>query len=194
MSQLTKRAIVDATVALAQVRPLNKITVRDIVEACGITRNTFYYHFHDIYEVLEFAIESAFAEISAACGDNPERLLFALVDFCVENKRLFISLYRAIGGERVSDYVGKQINALLRAQLVQDACDLAVNDDDLRVICAFYEEALTGLLMRWIRNDAKDPAGERLRADVARVRVIFDGNLRLCLENCHKQGALPPKA
>ena len=189
MSQLTKRAIVDATVALAQVRPLNKITVRDIVEACGITRNTFYYHFHDIYEVLESAIEGAFVEISNACGENPERLLFALVDFCVENKRLFVNLYRAIGGERVSDYVGKQINALLKERLMREASDLAIEAEDLRVICAFYEEALTGLLMRWIRNDAKDPAGEKLRADVARVRVIFDGNLRLCLENCRKQNA-----
>ena len=55
MSQSTKQAIVETTLALAKKRPIGKITVRDIVEACGITRNTFYYHFHDIYEVLECA-------------------------------------------------------------------------------------------------------------------------------------------
>ncbi len=188
MSQLTRRAIVEATVALAQVRPLNKITVRDIVEACGITRNTFYYHFHDIYEALECAIESAFSELRGTWGSNSEMALFALVDFCVEHKKLFVNLYRAIGGERLSDYVGKQIHGLLSEQLRTESDGFVVEEDDLRVICAFYEEALTGLLLRWIRNDSKDPTGERLRADAARVRVIFDGNLRLCLENCRKKG------
>ena len=60
MSQLTKKAIVEATLRLAEKHPLNKITVRDIVEECGITRNTFYYHFHDIYEVLEDAVDDGF--------------------------------------------------------------------------------------------------------------------------------------
>ena len=186
MSQLTKRAIVDATVALAQVRPLNKITVRDVVNACGITRNTFYYHFHDIYEVLEYALKSAYEEICAANAGNPEGILFGLVDFCVEHKRLFANLYRVIGVERLSDYVGKQIYQFLRELLMHEASGQTVAEEDLHVICAFYEEALTGLLVRWIRNDGKDLTGERLRAEVSRVRVIFDGNLRLCLENCRK--------
>lgn len=190
MSQLTKRVIVETTVAMAQVRPLNKITVRDIVEACGITRNTFYYHFHDIYEVLECAIENAFAELRGTWGTDSENALFALVDFCVESKKLFVNLYRAIGGERLSDYVRKQIHKLLYDQLSPASSGVPLDEEDLRVICAFYEEALTGLLVRWIRGDAKDPTGERLRADAARVRVIFDGNLELCLENCRKKGIL----
>ena len=53
MSQLTRRAIIECTLNLAEKKPLRKITVKDIVSACGITRNTFYYHFHDIYEVLD---------------------------------------------------------------------------------------------------------------------------------------------
>lgn len=187
MSQLTKKAIVEATVGLAQTRPVNKITVRDIVEACGITRNTFYYHFHDIYEVVECAVETAFGELKDTWDSDYEKALFSLIDFCIERKRLLVNLYRAIGAERLSDYMTKQIHLALTEQLQAAADGLCVESADLRVICAFYEEALVGLLLRWIRNDQKDSTGDWLRDAAARARVIFDGNVRLCLENCRKK-------
>ena len=63
MSQLTQKAIVETTMRLVEQKTVKKITIRDIVEACGITRNTFYYYFHDIYEVLEHALAAGFERI-----------------------------------------------------------------------------------------------------------------------------------
>ena len=54
--QITKRAITESFRALLAVKPLHKITVRDIVEDCGLTRNTFYYHYEDIYDLLSDVI------------------------------------------------------------------------------------------------------------------------------------------
>ncbi|MBQ9773438.1 MAG: TetR/AcrR family transcriptional regulator C-terminal domain-containing protein [Clostridia bacterium] len=187
MSQLTKKAIVEATVHLAQTRPLNRITVRDIVEMCGITRNTFYYHFHDIYEALECALDTAFESLKHTEGDDYEQTLFAVIDFFVEKKRLLVSLYRAIGGEQLSDYVSKQLRAILMAQLHKASDGLEVDAEDLHVICTFYEEAMIGILLRWIRNDKKERSDEQLRETLERVHRIFDGHLRLCLENCRKR-------
>ena len=56
--QITKRAITESFRALLAVKPLDKITVRDIVEDCGLTRNTFYYHYKDIYDLLSDVLES----------------------------------------------------------------------------------------------------------------------------------------
>ena len=53
MPSFTKKAIVESFLHLAGKKPLDKITVRDIVDDCGINRNTFYYYFQDIYAVLE---------------------------------------------------------------------------------------------------------------------------------------------
>ena len=53
MSHLTEKAIQEAFVKLLNERPLDKITVREIAGECGINRNTFYYHYHDIYDLLE---------------------------------------------------------------------------------------------------------------------------------------------
>lgn len=187
MSHLTEAAIVDATIRMAEIRPLNKITVRDVVEACGITRNTFYYHFHDIYEVVECAIEEMFLGLRKDWDGDYEKAVFSMIDLFIERKKLFANLYRSIGRERLSDYFGKQIRLLLREQLRTASEGGRVEENDLHIISAFYEEALMGLLIRWLRSDSKDPTGERLRSDAARVRVIFNGNMRLCIENCTKR-------
>ena len=50
---LTKRAIKESFVNLLNERPLNKISVRDITDKCGINRNSFYYHYQDIPALME---------------------------------------------------------------------------------------------------------------------------------------------
>lgn len=60
MSQVTKRALEQSLKNLLLKKPLNKITINDITEDCGINRMTFYYHFQDIYDLVEWAcIEDA---------------------------------------------------------------------------------------------------------------------------------------
>ena len=53
MSQLTKKAIEEAFHDLLETTPFDKITVSAITKKCGIHHNTFYYHYKDIYELLE---------------------------------------------------------------------------------------------------------------------------------------------
>lgn len=57
MSQTTKRALVASLKKLLLQKPLDKITISDIAEDCGINRMTFYYHFRDIYDLVEWACE-----------------------------------------------------------------------------------------------------------------------------------------
>ena len=54
MSQTTKRALAQSLKHLMEQKPLEKITVVDISEDCGVNRQTFYYHFQDIYDLIEW--------------------------------------------------------------------------------------------------------------------------------------------
>ena len=54
-SQLTKRALEESLKRLLLEKPLGKITIADITSDCGISRMTFYYHFQDIYDLVEWA-------------------------------------------------------------------------------------------------------------------------------------------
>ena len=57
MRQTTKQAIAEALRNLLNQRSIEKITVKDIVEECGVNRQTFYYHFYDVYDLMEWMIE-----------------------------------------------------------------------------------------------------------------------------------------
>ena len=50
----TKNQMAEALKKLIKDRPFSKITVQDIVAACNINRNTFYYHFENNYDLLSF--------------------------------------------------------------------------------------------------------------------------------------------
>ena len=60
MAKFTKQAIVSGFLQILRTKSFDKITVKDICELCEINRNTFYYYFKDIYDVLDalFEIES----------------------------------------------------------------------------------------------------------------------------------------
>lgn len=82
MNQLTKDAIAKALTDLLQERPIEKITIKDITDRCGINRQTFYYHFSDIYDLMEWTLDKelrkalGIREISQQTGKNmSERFL-----------------------------------------------------------------------------------------------------------------------
>ena len=67
MSDITKHALEASLKHLLLKKPLNKITIRDIAEDCGISRMTFYYHFKDIYDLVEWTCTE---EASKALAGN----------------------------------------------------------------------------------------------------------------------------
>ncbi len=66
MSGFTKEIIAKTFTELLDEKPMSKITVKDIVERCGVNRNTFYYHFRDIPDVVEFILKRKWDEIQEA--------------------------------------------------------------------------------------------------------------------------------
>ena len=63
MSRLTKYALAQSLRKLLKERPLDKITVKDLVEDCGVNRQTFYYHFQDIYDLIAWSLNTEMNEI-----------------------------------------------------------------------------------------------------------------------------------
>ena len=63
MASITKNMISDAFIDLTKEKYIDKITVKDIVEKCNITRQTFYYHFQDIMDVIEWSMQQRMEEI-----------------------------------------------------------------------------------------------------------------------------------
>ena len=70
MAKFTQKAIMSAFLDLLHRMSLDKITVKDIVDECGINRNTFYYYYQDIYDLLEDVFETEYNMVMSQASDE----------------------------------------------------------------------------------------------------------------------------
>ena len=85
-----KAAVADALLELIRRKDADKITVKDLVEVCGISRQTFYYHFKDIVDVVEWAAQQGVQRLvrESLNAATPQEALGVFVDFAVESQPL----------------------------------------------------------------------------------------------------------
>lgn len=170
LSQLTQKTIVETTMRLVEQKTVKKITIRDIVEACGITRNTFYYYFHDIYEVLEYSLAAGFERIGEE-SENLNDFLASSFSFCVEYQKVLYNLYHSVGYEPLADYLKKQV----RPHLVKYLQDLRGREEEKneKLLCALCEEALVGILMRWVCDPRRTTDPQQMQAATKQITSYF---------------------
>lgn len=121
----TKRRLAMALKELLQEKPLKKITIQDIVERSHMTRQSFYYHFQDIYEVLELICQYELVDrIAYKEEESFPNWLEHLVALVEENRWFYRKLLLELDWNRLSAKlkppVDKQVSRLLREYLPQD--------------------------------------------------------------------------
>ena len=183
MSQITRKAIMDSTFKLASKRPLNKIKVRDIVNDCGLTRNTFYYYFRDVYDVLDIALCEKISKVTTEDGRWHDESFFKFAAFLFKHKAIFRNVYSAMGDKKMRPYFYDKIHEIVMSYVRGEAEGLDADETDLMIIAIFYEEALRGLLLRWLRGETPKNISDDIIEMAEKIRIIFAGQARTAIEN-----------
>ena len=152
MANFTKQAIETAFLQLLNEKPLNKISVRDIVEKCGINRNSFYYHFQDIPSLI--------AEIITSYTDQ------LIEEYPTVNRDLFEESTMRLCDYAVTTYID---TAFPQHQLPEA---------DRRAVIRFIKCQLFGMCIDWISGGMQDEALEELR----RISRLCHGLPELIIE------------
>ena len=177
MSQTTKRALEASLKKLLLEKPLNKITINDITEDCGVNRMTFYYHFKDIYDLVDWILAEDAAkamEGRRGFGTWSEAYLDVLHQL-QDNKTLVLNVYRSVGREQVEQYLYKMLDPLLRMFVERE--NIPVQEEDKQFIIDFYKYGFVGMVLEWIRRDMKtEPA---IMAE--RLNTMMHGDLKRAL-------------
>lgn len=180
MAQTTKKALAASLKKLLAEKPLDKITVIDIVEDCEVNRQTFYYHFKDIYDLVEWIYTS---EATKALGgkktyDTWQQGFLQVFQYVLENKAFVTSTYHSINREFLQRYLYNETYILLMGVIEEKAADMVVRDDDKAFIANFYKYAFVGLVLEWIGTGMKeDPS-----AIIERLSILIHGHIEESLE------------
>lgn len=180
MSQPTKRALAASLKHLLLQKPLNKITINDIAEDCGISRMTFYYHFRDIYDLVEWTCveDAARALEGKRTYDTWQEGFLNIFRLMQDNKPFIMNVYRCVSRERIEHYLNPLIHSLILGVVEEKAVKTAVSEADRQFIARFYEYAFVGVMLEWIDSDMReDPAGI-----VERTSKVVHGNVLRALD------------
>ena len=158
MSQTTKRALEESLKKLLLKKPLDKITIADIAEDCGISRMTFYYHFKDIYDLVEWScVEDAAKALDGKTTYGTWQQGFLQIFEAVQENRPFImNVYHSVSREQVELYLYRLTYGLLIGVVEEKAAGMQVRQEDKKFIADFYKFAFVGLMLDWIKNGMKE--------------------------------------
>lgn len=180
MSQITKKAIEASLKNLLLKKPFDKITINDIAEDCGISRMTFYYHFKDIYDLVEWACEEDAKKILEGKDDYKTwtQGFLNLFEEVLKNKPFILNVYRSVGREQVENYLYKIVYDLLLNVVEEKAQGMTVRDEDKEFIADFYKYAFVGLTLDWVKNGMKEDPHKIVK----KVEFLLSGSLSVSLE------------
>ncbi|SHO53626.1 TetR/AcrR family transcriptional regulator [Anaerocolumna xylanovorans] len=186
--QYTRKMIRDVFVRMLNDRQLNKITVTDIVTACEINRNTFYYHYPDIYSVLSEIFQTEMQKVIDEYNDTRswEESLVSAMSFAIKNKKAVYHVYNSIQKEELEKYLF-EISGNVMTHYVDTVCqNINASPDDKHIIVLFYQYALTEMLINWVASGMK----EEQKQIIYRTGLLFNGNIERSL---HKSAELSEK-
>ena len=155
-SMNTKRALARSLRNAMEKKPFSKITVTEIITDCGVNRKTFYYHFQDIYALLKWMVQQDAIEVVKnfdPVSDLTEAIGFVM-NYVEENDHLIGCAYDSIGHDIVKSFFYSDFIELMDQYIRQfeKNLDLEIDEKYRAFLSKFYTEALSGMLMEWIRE------------------------------------------
>lgn len=148
----TEAAIMEAFLQLLETKPYNKITVKNIVEKCQVNRNTFYYYFQDIPDLMEHVMKSRVDYIirNYCSFNSPIDYIVPLSKDAMKFKKSILNVYRSVQREeflnnleQVAFYiVNRYINAVTEKSLI--------SDEDKNMLIRLFKCILVGIAIDWL--------------------------------------------
>ena len=181
MSNTTKRALEASLKKLLLQKPLDKITIQDLTTDCGISRMAFYYHFKDIYDLVEWAcVEDGKRALQGKRTYNSwQEGLEQIFKAVLENKPFIMNVYRSVSKEQIESYLYKLTFELIEGVVNEKAEGTGLPEEDKRFIADFYKYGFVGVMLDWI----KDGMQEDYSTIVKKMSLTLHGNISNSIGN-----------
>lgn len=165
MANFTQKAIKDTFISLLEEHPLSDITVKNIVETCGINRNSFYYHYQDIPTLIEEIVkEQAEAIIRKYPSVSSIVECFdALIEFASERKRSIMHIYRSVSREVFERNLMEVSEYFVRSFIDTALANEKISAQDKQAIINYYKCVGFGLIIDWLNNGMTEAYAQSVR-------------------------------
>lgn len=188
MPNRTKEMLAESLMKLLARRTLDKITIQDIVDDCGYNRQTFYYHFHDIYDLIDWIFAAQTQELiekCRACG-SLDVGVEAVIAYMRENRRLILNILRSVNGEKLLDNLYRSAQSIVLSALENHPGVQELSTEYRELVAEGFKYALAGLLIDWMRAGIPEDLVNKVRT----MKAVYIGALEYALDTVRGLQAL----
>lgn len=182
MTNLTKRAMADALKKLLQKHTLEHITIQDVTDGAQVSRKTFYYHFRDIYDLVEWLLVEDCKILTENHRDGGiwVRDVAIALNYATENRGWLLNIYQSMDRPQLEGILRKIVSPLMETSFEEALAGRPVNQEDRQFVLDIFTYGVTGLFLSWV--------GEGMRSDAAflqdKLVRFFEDSIKLMADRC----------
>lgn len=182
MGKFTSDAIKRSYLKLLNQRPVNRITVKDITDDCGVNRNTFYYHFADLPTLLEQTVTEQAEEIIERYPtiETMEKAFDVAMEFAIQNKKAAYHIYNSPNRDLFDRYIMKMCRYVVSRYLDTVFEQNSVCETDKELIIQLYTSECFGMVYHWLITGMKGD----IKADFLRICELRQGMIEETVSRC----------
>lgn len=177
MAIATKKLLADGLKGLLKKKTLEKITVKELVATCGVNRQTFYYNFQDIYELLEWIFVEEGARLrkeTEGMKDWRERLQVIINEINnEENRRLILNAFYSVNPMQIDRFMQNYFRPSVEEIITENIRDVDISEKNREFMIRMYDLFWVDLIMRWIQTGMEM---SEMTGDIEKIISVMTGS------------------
>lgn len=177
MAIATKKLLADGLKELLKKKTLDKITVKELVAICGVNRQTFYYNFQDIYELLEWIFIDEGARLkkeTEGITDWRERLHVVINEISnEENRRLILNAFYSVNPMQIDRFMQNYFRPSVEEIITENIRGVDISEENREFMIRVYDLLFVDLVMRWIQTGMEM---SEMTGDIEKIISVMTGS------------------
>lgn len=159
MASSTKEAFAAALKQMMAVKPIDRITIKDLVDICGVNRQTFYYHFDDVYDLLEWVFEQDASRVlpKEIAVDHWREDVTIFFEYLYQNSSFVINVYNSDSRRYMLRFLKERLEGCIRGFAEIVSANRNIDRQDFEFVVEFYSNGIIGLISQWLDLGMKLP-------------------------------------
>lgn len=173
-SNRTKQQLARALKKLTHIKSFEKISISDITKECGLNRQTFYYHFQDKYELLEWVYyEEGFYELTQGISlENWDQKLLVLLQK-MQNEHVFYRNTICKNEEYFKKYLLKVTQGLFLEAILRLDEKRNLKEEEQQFYSRFFAYGMCGVIVEWVHTNMKE-SPEKITVQLKKLVISIE--------------------
>ena len=179
-----QKALAEALKNRLSKTTLKNITIKDLTDDCGLNRQTFYYHFSDIYELMEWIfVDEANRILNLDYIDYDIKTILEKTFNCVQdNEKLILNAYKSTDKSLLDNFLKSWIRPIITHIITKRAEGRNISDEDRDFVIDVCVTVVLGIAFQWLENGMED----NLSGKADKLITLLDGNIEMVLDRFTK--------